>query len=188
MARSETTHGFLMKHLLTLILFLGTLSIAAAGGWLPREIHEVRAYVYDYTREEGNRSLLKDGKIHRGVINSGGTKLSDPQIQRLQAALRSSKERKAGAFCYMPHHGFVFFDKNGKAMGHIELCFQCGNVDSSPEGLPMREWNWKAIRELLEELDIPILKEDQDYTKLYRGQSATRAATPRPESIRLPRR
>ncbi|MDF1738345.1 MAG: hypothetical protein P1U86_04230 [Verrucomicrobiales bacterium] len=165
-ATDKTVISPIVKVFLTIFLILCSV-IPTYAGWLPREVHEVRAYVYDYAQEKGNKSLLRQGRLHQGVINQGGAKLSDDQIERLKDALRSSQERKSGAFCYMPHHGFVFFDKDGKAMGHIELCFQCGNVASSPEGLPEREWDWKEIRTLLEELNVPILKADEDYSKLY---------------------
>lgn len=155
-----------MKLLCVLLFFVGA-TTGASGGWLPREIHEVRAYVYDYTQEKANKSLLRNGRLHKGIINSPGAKLSDEQIERLKDALRSSEPRRSGAFCYLPHHGFVFFDKQGNAMGHIELCFQCGNVANSPAGLPETEWDWQAIRELLVELEVPILEKDEDYTKLY---------------------
>lgn len=152
--------------------FLFLITLSAKAQWLPSEIHEVRAFVYDYTQEDGNDALLKAGKLHKGIINDGGAKLSQEQIERLKEALRSSKERVPGAFCYMPHHGFVFYDKEGKAMGHIELCFQCGNVASSPAGLPERQWNWQEIRKLLEELKIPILEKDEDYTKLFQNKKS----------------
>lgn len=162
-----------MKCYLAAFLVIAS-SLSLQAGWLPREIHEVRAYVYDYTQEKGNDALLKNGKIHSGVINAGGAKLSAMQVERLKNALRSQKERVPGAFCYLPHHGFVFYDKDGKAMGHIELCFQCGNVSSSPKGLPKNEWDWKEIRRLLEELEVPILKQDKDYTKLYHEEKTKR--------------
>lgn len=162
-----------MKLLLGLFIF-ATPALSAQANWLPREIHEIRAYVYDYTQEVQNLSLLRQGKLHRGIINLGGAKLSEDQMERLKEAIRSKEMRIPGAFCYLPHHGFVFFDKEGKAMGHIELCFQCGNVASSPKGLPEREWNWQEIRKLLEELKIPILNEDEEYTKLYQETQARR--------------
>ena len=158
-----------MKLQQVLIAIVGWMSPLLAG-WLPGEIHEVRAYVYDYSQEEDNVSLLREGKLHSGIINDGGAKLTDAQVERLKAALRSRKERVPGAFCYMPHHGFVFFGREGKPMGHIELCFQCGNVASSPPGLPERQWDCDAIRKLLEELEIPILEEDSDYKKLYEAR------------------
>jgi hypothetical protein len=159
-----------MKTLLWLALLI-TSAVSANAEWLPRKIHEVRAYYYDCSQEEGNLSLLKNGKLHKGIINNEGAKLTDEQIERLKKALESSEKRMPGAFCYMPHHGFVFFDADGKAMGHIELCFTCGNVDSSPKGLPDNEWNWKEMRKILEELKIPILEDFTEYSKLYEAKN-----------------
>jgi len=155
-----------MKTLLAIIITLATLSISHAA-FSPQEIHEVRAYVYDYSQEKSNKALLKNGKFHKGIINKDGAKLSNIQIKRLIKALSTDKEDQYGALCYMPHHGFVFYNKQGKAIGHIELCFQCGNVDSSPKKLAAREWDWVEMKKLLEEVKIPILKKDEDYTKLY---------------------
>ena len=155
-----------MKTFLAIIITLASLTRSYAG-FSPQEIHEVRAYVYDYTQEKSNKTLLKNGKLHKGIINQGGAKLSGVQIKRLIKALSTNKEDQFGALCYMPHHGFVFYNKQGKAIGHIELCFQCGNVDSSPKKLAAREWDWEEMKKLLEEVKMPILKKDEDYTKLY---------------------
>ena len=155
-----------MRSLTFLLLFLTSMTLSA--DWLPREIHEVRAYIYDYTQDGEYISLLIAGRLHKGIINKDGAKLSEEQTQRLLKALETGKEPVAQAGCYMPHHGFVFFDKDGKAMGHIELCFHCGNSASSPKGIPNQYWDWVIIRKLLEELKIPILKEDSDYTKLFK--------------------
>ena len=155
-----------MRALLACVLLLAGVADVSAG-WLPREIGEVRAFVYDYTQNKRSVSLLKGGKLHPGVINDGGAKLSEAQVERLKGAIRSSEERVPGAFCYLPHHGFVFYDKEGKPMGHIELCFQCGNVASSPKGLPERQWDWDELRKLLGELKVPILKKDEEYTQLF---------------------
>jgi hypothetical protein len=175
-----------MKILLAILIFFASQPVVRAE-WLPREIHEVRAYVYDFTVGMKYISLLRDGKLHPGVINTDGAKLSDDQTKRLLAALQSTEERAQGFRCYSPHHGFVFFDEEGHPMGHIELCFQCGNVQNSPEGLPEVEWNWAEIKKLLVELKIPLLKENEDYTKLYEEskkkiENKAEMATPRKPS------
>lgn len=156
-----------MKTQLLLLFMIVASFHCCHASWLPREVAEVRGYVYDYTQDKKSMSLLKGGKLHKGVINTGGTKLSKDQVLRLKKSLHSKKKREPGAFCYYPHHGFVFYDKEGKAMGHIELCFQCGNVASSPKGLPEVEWDWKEIRKILTELKLPILKDNKAYTKLF---------------------
>jgi hypothetical protein len=155
-----------MKTYLFILSFLFTI-LTASAGFSPEDIHEVRAYVYDWTQEEKNLTLLKDGKLHKGIINIEGAKLNDEQVKRLLKALDSKAEEEVSADCYMPHHGFVFYDKEGKAIGHIELCFQCGNADSSHEELKEKPWDWGVLRKLLLELEVPILKEDSEYTKLF---------------------
>ena len=35
------------------------------------------------------------------------------------------------AACYEPRHLIVFYDKNDKVYGYLELCFECGNYDCS---------------------------------------------------------
>ena len=155
-----------MKPLMIILtLLVGVIPIFA--GFSPQDIHEVRAYVYDYTQEEDNKALLKNGLLHKGIINKDGARLNEQQVKRLIKAISTKQKEQLGMLCYMPHHGFVFYNKQGNAIGHIELCFQCGNVDSSPKKLAARPWNWSEIKKLLEEVKIPIVRKDDDYTKLY---------------------
>ena len=163
-----------MKKLILSLAVLASFPTAKAD-WLPREVHEVRAYVYDYTQEYNkehqdqgilNWSLLKDGRLHKGVINKEGAKLSKEQVERLMKAMKLAERTKA-AKCHWPHHGFVFYDKEGVAMGHLQLCFQCSTRESSPSGAPITNIDWKAMRELFGELQVPILKKSEDYTKLF---------------------
>lgn len=157
------------KSLLFLTVFLSVcFSSPLSGEWLPHKIHEVRAFAYDYTQgDKGANLVVAKNTLHLGVINPGGALLSKDQSKRLQSALVTKQKRKKGAFCYDPHHGFVFYDRKGNMMGYIELCFQCGNVKSAPKGLPNVEWNWAEIRAILKELKIPIAKDNDAYTKLY---------------------
>jgi len=62
-------------------------------------------------------------------------------------------------------------------MGHIELCFHCRRVASSPKGLPNVEWDWKGIQTILEELALPVgdMKE-ADYIKLFEEAAKERKA------------
>ena len=155
-----------MKPLIIILTFLVCVTPIFAG-FSPHDIHEVKAYVYDYTQEEDNKTLLKNGLLHKGIINKEGAKLNDEQVKRLIKAISTKQKEQGAMLCYMPHHGFVFYNKQGKAIGHIELCFQCGNVDSSPKKLKARPWNWVELQKLLEEAKLPIFKKDEDYTKLY---------------------
>ena len=164
----------MIKKLIFSLAILAT-SLSAKADWLPREVHEVRAYVYDYTQEYDkdhqdrgmlNWDLLKDGRLHKGVINKDGAKLNKEQVERLMKAMKHNERTKA-AKCHWPHHGFVFYDKEGVAMGHLQLCFQCSTKESSPHGAPVTNIDWDAMKKLFKELDVPVLKGNEDYTKLY---------------------
>ncbi|MEM7147286.1 MAG: hypothetical protein AAF591_19375 [Verrucomicrobiota bacterium] len=61
----------------------------------------------------------------------------------------------------------AFYDKKGMAMGHLQICFQCATKQSSPHGAAIIHIDWKAMQKLFKELDVPVLKGDEDYTKLY---------------------
>ena len=158
-----------MKTSLAIIILLVSI-ITGHANFSIQDIQEVRAFVYDYTQDKNSKLLLKNNKLHKGVINDPGIKLSIQQIKRLKTALRTSKKEGPMARCYMPHHGFIFYNTQGKAIGHIELCFQCGNKDSTPKSLSAHPWDWAELKKILEELKIPILKKDKDYTKLFKDE------------------
>ena len=48
-----------------------------------------------------------------------------------------------------------------------QLCFQCATRESSPPGAPVTNIDWEAMKKLFEELNVPVLKKDEGYTKLY---------------------
>lgn len=163
-----------MKYFIFSIVTLLSTVIAKAE-WPPSKIHEARAYVYDYTQEyneefrnqgKANDRLLRDGRLHSGVINDGGAKLNKDQIERLMKAMKSD-EKVVSKKCHYPHHGFVFYDEEGKPIGHLQLCFGCLTKDSSPNGADVSNIDWAAMEKLFKELDLPILGKDEDYTKLY---------------------
>jgi hypothetical protein len=132
-------------------------------------IHEVRAYVYDYTQEKKSHITI-DGRLHKGVINKGGVKLSPDQKERLNKAIAKQplpKKIQPLADCYWPHHGFVFYDKEGKILAHAEVCLQCNRhrgykiLELSPY------WDLREISKLIKELKLPILKGNEEYTRLF---------------------
>ena len=147
-----------MKSLFAVIVLLGSL-LPANAGWLPREIQDIRAYVYDYTQEKGNSMLLKDARLHKGVINVGGTKLSDNQVKRLKNAMRSSKD-ECLEHSVTTIMGLYSTTRRAERWGISNCAFSAGMLIVHRRELSKVEWDWKVMRKLLEELKIPILKKD----------------------------
>ncbi len=48
-----------------------------------------------------------------------------------------------GSSCFFPRHTILFYDKNNKVIGFIEICFECDMVLSSPNLKKMVEGNFK---------------------------------------------
>ena len=128
---------------------------------------EVRAYCYDYTAES-SPSFFINGRMHKGVMDPKGVKLTDAQVKRLLPLLTTSQPRGARTPCYAPHHAFVFYDKAGKVAAYFEMCFGCNQQRSHPGGTPEyidREALWKFTSEL----GLPLGKGNQFYTEACRA-------------------
>ena len=98
--------------------------------------------MWDTTKTDSS-VFINDGVIAKGEIRLPKAKIRD-QIQLNQGDLKELfkilyKESCAGdemtAACYDPRHAIVFYDKNKKAIGAIEVCFECLNSEVSA-GIP----------------------------------------------------
>jgi hypothetical protein len=134
--------------------------------WPRASYDEVRAYCYDYTAEK-SRSFLNAGRMHSGVMDAGGVKLTPEQVQRLVAAVTVSQPKSARTPCYAPHHAFVFFSA-GKPVAVFEMCFGCNQFQGHPgEGLP-EYIDTQALWTLCKELELPLGKGNEFYTHVVR--------------------
>ena len=162
--------GFhLMKPIYALLALFACVDISPAIQLSDPAIHEIRAYVYDYTQEERSHITI-DGRLHKGVINRAGVKLSHNQRKRLIEAIAKQplpKRIQPLADCYWPHHGFVFYDRAGQILAHAEVCLQCNRH----RGYKILElsyyWDLRDIGKLIGELKLPIFKGDKKYTQLF---------------------
>ncbi len=122
-----------------------------AVNWPGMKFDEVRAYCYDYTLEHSATFLdLSSGRMHKGVMDPRGVKLSPDQVRRLMPMITVSQPKGPRTACYAPHHAFVFFSA-GKPVAVFEMCFGCNRQRSFPEGTPEyvdREGLWNLTREL----------------------------------------
>ncbi len=127
--------------------------------WHVDGVAEVRAYRTNWDKSDNGEMIVgKDGKLLKERIPEEGTKLNDEQLRKLHAAVTGKHEEILGAFCFFPHHALVFYDKQGKMIGSIDICFMCGNYKCSPKGLA-QYWDLEALGELFKELKHPLTNE-----------------------------
>lgn len=140
--------------------------------WPGVPFSEVRAYCYDYTAEE-SPSFFTKGRMHKGVMDPQGVKLTTAQTGRLLAALTVSHPKQDRTPCYKPHHAFVFYDKGGKVAAVFEMCFGCNRFVETPDGAP--EYIDKAaLWTLCQELGLPTGVGNKFYTDACNAGRAAR--------------
>lgn len=124
---------------------------------------EVRAFCYDYT-QESSASFFISGRMHKGVMDSKGVKLTPAQTKRLLALITTSQPKGPRTPCYAPHHAFVFYDAKGKVAAWFEMCFGCNQQRSHPAGTP-EYVDRKGLWELTAELGLPLGQGNKFYTE-----------------------
>ena len=127
----------------------------------------VEIVLFKYKEDEARR-LVEDGSLHKGVIREYTKRLSNEEVSLLSKIVTGKHPSRGGGFCgFRPHHGFIFYGKDDKVLGHLEICFLCSDYLSRPwEGLSSN-WDLNGLRTLVTSLGLPILKDDEDWDKFF---------------------
>ena len=167
---------------IALILLLTITHVIAVG--LPEGTKSVKAYLFDCTLGSGkplsSKPLLdKDLNLSKGVIGNP-IQISDKHIKQFLGSFTEGQEFLAAGGCHVPHHGLVFYDKEGKAIGYFDICFECGNVSTSVKSYQGVYLNLATMKTLFRDLGFPILKGFKDYSDLYNKQKENKSAHTNP--------
>ncbi|MFC0019499.1 hypothetical protein, partial [Roseibacillus persicicus] len=133
--------------------------------WL-RGISYVELVLYDHTMDSG-APLVKDGKLHKGLKKEWTKRLSKEEVQKITRALTGEHKWQGGALCYEPHHGFVFYDGKGIILGHVEICFMCGNYYSYPKDGLSQYWDLEALKNIVSGHELPLFNTPREWERFY---------------------
>ncbi len=128
---------------------------------------EVRGYCYDYTAEF-SRHFFVNGRMHKGVMDPKGIKLTAAQTKQLLDDITISQPKAYAGGCYRPHHAFVFYDASGKVAAVFEMCFACNAYVATPTGLP-QYINRDDLWILTQRIGLPVGHGNQFYTDTVRA-------------------
>jgi hypothetical protein len=143
-----------LRSFLCLAVFVSASAFAQEKKWPGVAYDEVRAYCYDYTAERGS-AFIQGNRLHAGVMDPQGVKLSKAQTNSLVSILTTSTPKEARTRCYKPHHAFVFY-KGGKSVAVFEMCFGCNKWVATPDwGIP-EYIDRSALWNLTAELGLPL--------------------------------
>ena len=111
-----------------------------------------------------------DKRLHKGLIVQSEP-LTAAQTKALYACITGEHPAEPPAKCFDPHHAFVFYGEDGKIVANISICLQCNTWYYTPKRGLTTTLDWRGIRTLLKELNMPILKGNKAYTKLYEAKN-----------------
>lgn len=102
-----------------------------AEGYSDQPLTQIR-----FPQGEYVQLFYEDTRVQRNVL--AGPRLTPDQRRQLETAVRYRKVDPDEAFpdCFVPHHWFRYFDRDGKQTGEVAVCFCCFDASVSGEGVP----------------------------------------------------
>ena len=74
-------------------------------------------------------------------VKDGGL-LSPAEVSKLRAAVRFTRPPDLIFRCCIPRHAFLFYDKSGRYLGYLKVCFECTCAEMEPFHPPSPTLNW----------------------------------------------
>ena len=120
---------------------------------------EVRLVVADL-------SFHEQSKTGAWSSNPEGTRLTLEQRKVVDRSLflyrmnKSEADRRIYASCFIPHHFFRYYDKAGRQIGELAVCYCCQGISMNPalrsENI-YEEWqfDFEAVEKMLTEMGVP---------------------------------
>jgi hypothetical protein len=117
--------------------------------------------------------LVESGEVHKGVDQASTKRLTPEQVAQLTSLVTGKHKPKSGGFCgYDPHHGFIFYGKDSKILGHLEICFRCSDNRSDPPKGLSHSWDFHGLEQLVVKLGLPVFRDPKDWEKFFADRKA----------------
>ncbi len=136
-----------------ILFLLALLPLASRAAWPGGDYPEVRAFAYNL-KGDGQQAIIENGKLSKTATSKTGVLLTPKQVRRLIAAVTGKHPEHPHAACFIPRHAFVFYDAAHTPRAWLEVCFECLNNRSTPEGIS-GDVDFPALAELCAELGLP---------------------------------
>ena len=135
--------------------------------------HHIQLVTYD-DRVEPRRPLVKEGRIHKGVMQDLTKTLSAADFTILEKLVTGKHPTDSAGMCYEPHHGLIFFDKDNKILGHLEVCLLCRRYESNPRIGPPAQLNYKGLKEFISGKGLPVFETLKQWEAFFEEKASTK--------------
>jgi len=175
-----------MKNLFLSLLLLSSISSFSGGfRWPNVQYSYAKLYLLNLELEQPNHfdwHVFQDGVYATSKIGSGYD-LDDSFLNKLHSSMaRGVNELRMGlGKCYMPRHGIIYYDKNGKPVAAFTACFECDkiafwsenelprvNYDGVHNDWDKAEKQIEKMRKLFVSEDYPMFNNDKEYQEFLK--------------------
>lgn len=166
--------------LATFVLLFSTITFAGGFKWPNVKYSYAKLYLMNVTLDKPNDfdwHIYENGVYATSKIGSG-TELSQDFLDDLHKSMvRGVNELRIGlGKCYMPRHGIIYYDDQGKAVAAFTACFECDKISLwSSKDLPRVDYegvknDWakaekqiEQMRSVFEKAGYPLYKNKAEY-------------------------
>lgn len=168
------------------ILFVGLffkLTSSFAGGFMFPNLPYDYAKIYLFNANEAADTVKPDFSVYMNGVYAAsklgnGWDFSDQMNVQMNTVFRLGVDMMVAGLsgCYIPRHGIIYFDKTGKAVASISICFECQRIqfwssDELPEfgtkysekDIPKVEKQFLDLEAIMVKNGIPVYKKTADY-------------------------
>jgi hypothetical protein len=102
------------------------LSGGGAKKWPFGRFHHVEAYLFNLDGRS-HPDIIVENALNPSAVH-GGRRLSRSESRKLVRILHAFHGDRIMSRCYTPHHGFVFYERDEKAVAYVSACFYCEGI------------------------------------------------------------
>jgi len=172
----------IMKKLILVLLLLPVLATAQKKQqWPDVPFNSVRVYMYNiHGNLWGNHSIIKNGNLDTTVWDAGVALNRTQELRLLDLFNQDIALLQEGlGKCYIPHHGFVFYDANKKPVAWASVCFMCDGakvyfpekIDKPAKYNSVNEKKvleqMKELRSIVSETGLPVFGAPELYLEYF---------------------
>ncbi|KQZ63766.1 hypothetical protein ASD67_04230 [Sphingopyxis sp. Root1497] len=95
------------------------------------------------------------------LLTAGQRAILDRSVHRYRA-----KPSEMGKYdmpaCFIPHHFFRYYDKDGRQIGELAVCYCCGDIRVTPytygpngDRSEVWDFDYDGVKKMLKEMDVP---------------------------------
>ena len=120
---------------------------------------EVRLFVADLSYDEQKRTGNWTSRPEGIRLTAAQRAIIDESVF-LHRLTKQEWSKRVYTACFVPHHFFRYYDRSGRQLGEIQICYCCQGIDTAPalratDAYDEWQFDFERVHKMLEGMNIP---------------------------------